>query len=897
MMKRLSLALKIVITAAVVLVLGLTAAHFYAKYLEIKEIGEAFTKVFFVNIAARVEMFLLFFVVAMALCIIDLSFLKGNAKRKGLSPAFLKRKFIALEAFIFAVIAALLFSEGLYEKFLVFRNAVSSGIKEPIFNLDISYFFFTREFLQSAAAVAMSLLGFFLVVNIVLYFLASAMEGGGNVRETIKDRGVFLHLAVNVIAICVLRGLMYYFDAQGILLRQDGTAAGALFTDVHVRLPFYSAAPYILLALSVAAAIFLAVKKYKAVVVTVLIFPALLLLMNVSAYLVNRLYVIPNEAALESEYIGRNMEYTKIGFNLDKVTVREFPAAESLSRESVEKNSDIVNNIRITDPTATLEVLNSTKSIRNYYTFNDADILEYDIGGKGTAVNIAARELDTSRLSGGADNYINKTFRYTHGYGIVMNPVNAVTPEGQPECVIQDMPIASAEGAPVVSEPRIYYGESTNDYCIVNTGMTEFDYALNDKNVETAYAGVKSGIKMTAFNRALFSLKNFDYMMLISGYIKPESRLLPNRNISERVFKAAPFMVQDPDPYIVLGDDGKLYWVMDLYTYSDSMPYGTRYNALSYIRNSAKAVVDAYEGTVDIYITDEGDSIIQTYDKIYPGVMKKGGLPDVIKDHIRYPEYLFKLQSEVYLRYHVSDTESFYTNSDLWMRAKEKYRGEDSISVEPYYNLLSVEDFSEEGAQLVLMQPFVPANKENLVAWMAADNYGNMISYRFPSGRTVYGTLHIENRIDSDAAISKELSLWNQGGSTVLRGNLLVIPIEDSIIYVEPVYITTSNDAAVPEVKRIIMAYGDSVVMRESLEECFDALFGEDAPAPGGEAQDEPLPETEYTPSGFAQSAVDAYDAARGAMRSGDWKSFGEAMDALGDAIDAMRGGNEIENP
>ena len=893
--KKLTKLSKLLGIIVVLLILAVAAACFYGEYLEIKEIGQEFTKVFFVNIFARLEMFGMFFVIAFVLSYFDMSVLKKNLSRRIDVPKFFKRKFMILYALVFAIITALMFSEGLYEKLLLFKNSVKTGVTDPIFGFDISYFFFTRDFLSSAAGVAMTLLGFFLVVNAILYVLPMLSDGGFEVKKIFSDRGMFLHLAVNVILICALRGFMYYFDAQGLLFSQSGTAAGAGFTDVHIRLPFYSAAPYLLFAISVTAAVMLAVKKYKAFVVTVLIFPVLLILMNGAAYLVNRLYVIPNEATLESEYIERNIEYTKIGFGLDNVIVREFPANESLTRDKIEANSDIVNNIRITDPTATLEVLNSTKSIRNYYTFTDSDIVEYEIDGKGTAVNIAARELDVSRLSGGADNYINKTFRYTHGYGIVMNPVNAVTAEGQPYCVIQDMPIESASGAPEVKEPRIYYGEKTNDYCIVNTNMTEFDYALNDRNVESVYQGTKSGIKLSGFNRVLFSVKNLDYMMLISGYITPDSKLLPNRNIVERLSKAVPFMVQDNDPYIVVGEDGKLYWIIDLYTYSTEMPYATRYRGAGYLRNSAKAVIDAYEGTVDIYITDENDSIVMTYNNIYPGVMKLGGLPDNIKDHIRYPEFLFNIQSDVYLKYHVGDPGTFYTNSDLWMRAKEKYRGEDSRNVEPYYNLLSVNDFGKEGAQLVLMQPFVPANKENLVAWMAADNDGNMISYRFPSGRTVYGTLHIENRIDSDAAISKELSLWNQGGSTVLRGNLLVIPIEDSIIYVEPVYITTSNDAAVPEVKRIIAAYGDRVVMCETLGECFDVLFGESA--------GENIPEIEIPPReeinaayDAAERAIAAYDRAQSAMRQGNWDEFGSAMAALGEAIDMMRGDEEVEN-
>lgn len=876
------------IIVLIIALIALTAV--YASYLEVKEIGEVYTAVFFTDIFARAEMFALCFIVTLVIFALSFSWMRRNAARvMGEVPKVLKRKFVWIASILCAVISAAMFSGGMYEKFLLFVNRVNSGTTEPVFGLDISYFFFTREFLQSSASALMLILGFVLVIDIVLYLIILAKGDREKVRGTLTDAGVFLHLAVNVLLMCVIRGFMYYFDAQGVLLSQNSIASGALFTDVHIRIPFYSAAPYVLFIISALAAVFLFLRKFKAAVITVLVFPALLIVMNIVSFGVNSLYVAPNEVTLQSPYIEHNIEYTKIGFGLDDIVVRTFPAEQSLNQEKLAENQDIVNNIRITDPLSTLDVLNSTKSIRNYYIFNDSDIVEYDINGNNTAVNIAARELDVDRLPESADNYINRTFRYTHGYGIVMNPVNAVTTEGQPDCIIQDMPITSGDGAPVVLQPRIYYGEKTNNYCIVNTSIDEFDYALNDENVEADYEGTKSGIRMNLLNRLIFSVKNADYTMLISGYINSDSKLLPNRNVLERVKKAVPFMAVDSDPYIVVGEDGKLYWIVDLYTYSDKMPYSTSYSGVSYLRNSAKAVVDAYEGEVDVFITDESDPIVMTYDKIYPGVMRKEALPDTISQHIRYPEFIFNMQSEVYLRYHMSDPEAFYANTDLWMRAKEKYRGTDSVNVQPYYNLLNVSNFSEDNAQLVLMLPFVPANKENLVAWLAADNYGNMISYRFPAGRTVYGTLHIENRIDSDAAISKELSLWNQGGSSVLRGNILVIPIAESLIYVEPIYITTSNDAAVPEVKRIIVSYGDKVVMRETLSECFDELFG------SGETAVIPAEEEVSEAYDAASAAVEAYDRAQSAMRNGSWSEFGSAMKDLGEAIDSLRGSGDSD--
>ncbi len=871
-----------VIILAVALVLsGIIFGAFYTDYMEIREIGREYTSVFFTDIFARVEMGIGLFILIFVLALINLFMVRRNIVRiKGEAPFYLKRKFIALESVALAVFGAVTFSEGLYRKFLLFLNRVDFGVTDPIFNFDLSYYFFTRDFLQSGAQAVMGILTVSLVINIALYFTIIAKGIFQNVRQTVSDGGVFVHIAINVIAMCVLRGFMYFFDAQGVLLKQGGVAPGPGFVETNIMLPFYTAAPYILLAVSIVGAIFLFLKKFKGAVITILIFPVLLVLVNTGAFLVQALYVEPNEATLEKEYIENSIKYTKIGFGLDKMVERTFPAEESLTRESLQKNSDIINNIRITDPTATKEVLNSTKSIRSYYTFNDTDIVEYTVDSKPRAVSIAARELDVNKLSGNANNYINKTMKYTHGYGIVMNPVNAVNSEGQPEFIISDMPIASQVGAPVVTEPRIYYGEKTNNYVIVNTDIKEFDYASNNENIEKNYEGTKSGIKLNLINRLIYSIKNMDYTMLISGYINSDSRLLTNRNIMERVKMAVPFMTLDPDPYIIIDGEGRLKWVVDLYTHSDQMPYSKLTGSVSYIRNSAKAVVDAYEGEVKVYITDTSDPIVMTYSEIYPSVFANG-LPEDISSHIRYPEFLFSLQSEVYLKYHMSDAEIFYTNSDLWMKAKEKYYTDSVVDVQPYYNLLSVEDFGRDGAQLVLMMPFVPANKENLVSWLAADSYGNLISYKFPSGRTVYGTLHIENRIDSDAEISKELSLWDQGGSEVLRGNVLVVPIENSLIYVEPVYITTTNEAAVPEVKRIIVAYGDKVVMRETLEECFSVLFGEG----NSEFTQDEIEESFNN----ASDVVKAYDNLQQAFKNGNWQAFAFAMEDLGKAVDNVR--------
>lgn len=874
------------IAAVAILIVAIISLGIYSEYVEIFEIGKEYTQVFFKDIITRFEMIGIIFLVVFIVGAINLFVIRKNTKSiTGDIPVFLKRKFIFLGSGALALFAGVTLSASLYRKFLLFVNSVDSGIKDPVFNLDITYFFFSRDFFKDVAAYMMGII-IVSIIGVIAFYFAGIIKGDiWEIKTLTSHSGVFSHVAVNVIALCVVWGLNCFLEAQGLILSQTGTVLGAGYTDVHVRLPFYTYIPYVIFIIAALCAVFLFRKKYKASIITVAILPVLFIGMEICAWGMDVFYVAPNETTLEKPYIERNIEYTKLGYKLQDVVERTFPAEETLTREDIEAYSDIINNIRITDPKATEEVLNSTKSIRSYYSFYDSDIVEYEVDGKPTAVNVAVRELDVTKLDANANNYINRTFKYTHGYGITMNPVNWVNSEGQPDFVIENMPITSDHGAPIVTQPRIYYGEKTNNYCIVDTTVDEFDYALNNENVEKNYEGTKSGIKLNMLNRLIFSVKNSDYTMLISGYVNSESRLLTNRNIIKRVNKAVPFMYIDSDPYIVIDSEGKLKWVVDLYTASNNMPYSKSIGNINYIRNSAKAVVDAYEGTVEVYITDETDSIVMTYHKIYPSVMKLGGLPEDIEAHIRYPEYLFDVQSEIYLRYHMDDPEIFYSNSDLWMRAKEKYRGDEAVDVQPYYNLLSVEDFGRDGAQLVLMMPFVPANKENLVSWLATDNYGNMISYKFPSGRTVYGTLHIENRIDADADISKELSLWDQGGSQVLRGNVLVIPIKDSVIYVEPVYITTSNNAAVPEVKRVIVAYGDRVVMRSTLNECLDVLFGRgDIVEENTPTYDEAVDATEGV-----DEIIQAYDKLNQAMTKGDWNAFAIAMEELEEAINKHR--------
>lgn len=864
----------------VLIVLGIVGGFtLYMDYIKVAETGEEYVSVFFTDLFAKLFAAVGLFLMTFIISVINGSVMRKIASSRGELMWIMKRKFLFGVGAIFGIVVAALCSSGLGKKFLLFKNAVAYGESDPLFGKDISYYFFKRDFYMSAVDILVFVMVLVLAYTIFSYIV---MYAGDRNRESlielVRDKKIFGHCAVIVFLLGVIKALTYRFTAEGLVYSKTADVTGAGYTAVKIWVPFYNAAPAIIGVLIILALIFLFKGKIKQVIGTILVFPIIMVIVSAAAFITQNFIVEPKEVALEQPYIESNMKFTKMGFNLNNVEVRTFPVEETLTAEDIAENEETINNIRITDLPATQSVSNSTKSVRNYYTFVDSDIVVYNVNGKKTAINISARELDSEKLPEAAQNYINRRLRYTHGYGIVANVINRVNSDGQPVYVIDNMPVTSEAGFPTVTQPRIYYGEKSNDYVVVNTEYDELDYVTEEEQTGKIFEA-ESGIKMNMLNRLLFAIDNLDYKLLISGYINSDSRLLINRNIYKRVEKAVPFLIQDNDPYILFADDGSLKWVLDLYTASDKMPYGEKYSGVSYIRNSAKAVIDAYSGDVKVYITDENDAIIKTYEKIYPSAFAGHGMPEDLAEHIRCPEELFRIQYNVYLRYHMTDTTNFYGNSDLWMTPKEKYMNNETTDIQPYYNLMSLSQFGDEGSELVIMQPYVPANKENLVGWLTSRSNGDMLLYKFPTNKTVYGTLHIENRVDSNDVISKEISLWDQGGSSVIKGNLLVIPVKNSLLYVEPIYLTTSNAAALPEVKRVIVAYGEEVVMEPTLEKALDRLFG------GGEANNDDEQDNSFYISPGNLEIANAYERAETAMKNGDWSGFGSAMEELKEAI------------
>jgi uncharacterized membrane protein (UPF0182 family) len=604
--------------------------------------------------------------------------------------------------------------------------------------------------------------------------------------------------------------------------------------------------------------------------------------------LVQRFVVVPNEIVLEKPFLEQNIKYTRLAYRLNSVKDQEFPAEESLTREDLRRNDLTIKNIRLWDHAPLLSTYSQLQEIRTYYKFMDVDNDRYLVNGEYRQVMLSPRELSYRALP--ARTWVNEHLNYTHGYGVVLGPVNRISREGLPEFFIKDIPPVSSANIKV-TRPEIYYGETSNEYVFVRTKRPEFDYPVGEKNVYSRYEG-KGGVPLTFWRKLIFAARFGSFTILLSDDITNESRVMYYRKINERVSRVAPFVRLDPDLYLVISPQGRLLWFLDGYTMTDRFPYSEPIGNLgNYVRNSVKALVDAYDGTVKLYISDPTDPIIQTYAKIFPGLLKPlEEMPAELRSHIRYPPGMLNIQARMYSTYHMQDPQVFYNKEDLWSIPKKSGAGGER-EMEPYYTIMRLPDGKKE--EFVLLLPFTPSKKDNMSAWMAArcdpPQYGEVVVCIFPKQKLVYGPRQIEARIDQDAEISKQLSLWNQRGSQVIRGNLLAIPIEKSILYVEPLYLAAEK-GSLPELKRVIVAYGNSVAMEENLELSLQQVFG-------GELLREKLPpkvavavipQKEKSERQIATEALAHYRKAQDLLRQGNWAGYGEELKKMEEALKAL---------
>ena len=698
-------------------------------------------------------------------------------------------------------------------------------------------------------------------------------------------------LTVVGIVFFIMLAIHYFLKQFTLLYTHTGAVYGAGFTDVNITLWMYRVLMVLALAGAVAVVLSMAKKKLKPVLTIPVIMIAVGILGTGVGMLVQNFVVSPDEIAKESKYLERNIEYTQYAYDLQDVTIKPFAASNDLSAEDIQNNDPTISNIRINDYSPTNTFYNQTQSIRQYYTFPDVDVDRYQINGDYTQTFLATREIDEEKIS---NTWINTHLKYTHGYGVTLSRVDKITSSGQPDMLIDSIPPVSRVEEIDITQPEVYFGELTNTYVIVGTNEDEFDYPDGDSNKYTRYEGT-AGIKLNPVNRLMFAIREHSMKLLVSSNIKSSSRIIINRNIVDRVQKIMPYIGYESDPYMCTVD-GKLYWIIDAYTMSDKFPYSEPYSdesTTNYVRNSIKVVVDAYNGTTDYYIVDENDAIAQTYAKIYPKLFKTlDQMPEGLQAHIRYPNTMFAIQAKVYRRYHMNDVKVFYQNEDLWDVSNEIY-GMEEQSMTPNYYIMNLP--GEKTEEFVNIIPYTPRDKKNMTGVLLARNdgehYGELVLFQLPKSKIVYGPMQIEAQIDQSTEISKEFSLWNSSGSKYSRGNLFVIPIEDSLLYVEPVYLEASN-SSIPEVKRVIVAYGDKIAYEPTLSEALDSLFGEGSSDSYRQKLDEDTENggesTAPTQTELIEQAQEAYDAALDAQKNGDWAAYGKHLEELGEILEQL---------
>jgi uncharacterized protein len=769
--------------------------------------------------------------------------------------------------------------------FLRYLYQVPYGLTDPLYGKDIGFYLFS---LPTYVAIKNWML---------LTLILSALSAGFVywVRGEIEFDGQRRLLSPTAIAhgsgllglFFIVKAWSYNLDRYLLLYGDNGVVVGASYTDVHVELPIL----WLLMGLSAAAALAawanLRVRTYRLpAAAAVLVFGSSILLADALPGLVQRVFVKPSELQRENPYIARNIALTRQAYNLHQIVVKPFPAEQDLTFKGLEANKATIDNIRLWDWQPLMDSYAQLQEIRTYYKFHDVDVDRYRLGDTYQGVMLTARELKASLLPPGAQTWVNRHVLFTHGNGVVMSPVARKSAEGLPVFYLRDIPPVAA-GGPEIREPRIYYGEETDDYVIVKGSTPEFDYPKGKDNVYAAYDGV-GGVGVGGIaQRFLFAWYLNDVNLLLSSYITNDSRIMIRREIRERIRTIAPFLRLDHDPYLVVSG-GRLFWLQDAYTTSDYFPCAQPAQGLdlNYIRNSVKIIVDAYNGTVDFYLMDPAEPIAATYQRIFPTLFKPlMSMPSDLQKHIRYPEDLFLIQARLYQAYHMEAVDVFYNREDLWQFPREPGSGGIAM-MKPYYIIMRLPE--ELQAQFFVMLPMTPNHRDNMIAWLAArcdpPDYGKLIVYEFSKDKLVYGPFQIEALINQNTYISQQLSLWNQMGSRVIRGNLLVIPIENSILYVSPLYLR-AQQGQLPELKRVIAAYGDRVVMKETLAEALSSLFME----PGSEIM---APNSATPPAGAgtdrAREALEQYNQAFERLKSGDWTGFGTHLDVVRELLEEM---------
>lgn len=790
-----------------------------------------------------------------------------------------------------------LFTAGFADFWLTVRlyfAGVETGLADPLFARDAAFYLFSLPVLELLYQyLLVVLVASILFCGAIYLFIQPPQQLG--LRNLFVRRGQ-VHLSLLVAGGFLVRAFGYRLQMYGLLLSPRGATFGPGYTDIHAQLPAY----WVLFFLSLLAALALLyntrIKNSRLITGSIVaLVIASVVLGSLLPAAVQAFIVEPSEFAREEPYLQHNIAFTQQAYGLDRIERRVFPLTGTLSYEELLANEGTITNVRLWDWRPLRQTFNQLQGLRPYYRFHDVDTDRYVIDGEYRQLMLSARELVAQDLP--ARTWMNERLMYTHGYGVVASPVNEVTGQGLPRLALRDLPVQS-ETDLRVDVPQIYYGELTTNYIFTGARIDEFDFPMGESNAFTRYDG-DGGVELGgALRRLLFALRFADYRVLISGELSADSKVHFYRNIDQRVRKIAPFILYDEDPYLVVAD-GRLFWIIDGYTTSSRFPYSEPVGNINYIRNSVKTVVDAYHGTVRFYVFEPDDPLINAYAAVFPTLFAPADeMPAALQRHVRYPEHLFKIQSQVYATYHMENTQVFYNKEDRWQWPREKYEGS-TVVMEPYYTIIRLP--GENEPEFVLMLPYTPVTRDNMVAWLAArsdgDHYGELLIYEFPRGELLYGPSQIEARIDQDSRISEQLTLWDQRGSSVIRGNLLVLPVNGSVLYVEPIYLR-AEQSQLPELARVVVAYGERVVMERTLEEALAAVFGLQpgqpappgtpaVPAEPGQPQP-PLPPADPGTEGLYElisRAAELYDAADEAVRRGDWAEYGRLQQELGSVL------------
>ncbi len=763
------------------------------------------------------------------------------------------------------------------------------GKVDPVFGHDLGFYLFRLPFIETVQN-SLSVLVFFVTLLLLVFYLYSGsltLQNGTGINAR-KD--VTRHLSVNLGVWLLLLGWGYYLDRYRLLFDDGGVVFGAGYTDIHMLLPVLWIMVALCLLLSILAFAQIKISRFRWLVAGGIIAAVVGVVgQGLLPGAMQKFMVEPNELELEKPYLASNIEQTREAYDLNAIQERKYQAGDTLTWDKIRNNTSTLKNIRLWDPRLIIQTYRQLQEIRLYYQFYNVDLDRYRTDEGYMQMMLSAREL-ADELPEQADTWVNRHLQYTHGYGLVMSPVAQIGQQGDPRLVIRDLPPITELGLDV-DQSSLYYGEFDPEYKIVNTDVKELDYPKGDENVYTSYAG-EGGVSIdNIFKKLLFAWEFSDINILLTDYIREGSKIQFWKSIRERVRRIAPFLQFEDDPYLVLSD-GKLQWIQDAYTTSSDYPYSEPFNGgFNYIRNSVKIVIDAYDGSVDFYAADEEDPVLDIYRDIFPDMFKPlDEMPVSLQNHIRYPKTLFEVQMEIYNTYHMTTPQVFYNNEDLWTRPNEKYGGR-QIKMEPYYILSRLP--GKEKLQYLLISPLTPSNRDNMIAWMTAKSdmpeYGQVEVFKLPKERLIYGPAQIEAKIDQDTDISRQLSLWDQRGSKVIRGNLMVIPIEDSFLYVEPVFLIAEG-VDIPQLQRVIVTTGEKVVMEPTLDLALEALFGQ-RPEQQIMATTPVSTEREPTPSSLQSEKLDEFKSlwrdAQEALRNGNWDEFGRKMKEIEQLVES----------